>query len=267
MHHPTSTHYAERFSANIMSLLAISLVIRGLALLGLFPIEEGSIGRHIFSTLEMLMIACLAWQSYQTVCWSKAQTTLVQNTATLCFYSLLFCGVGDLINRNYFSSYYQFDDVLKHSYLIWSALFFLIGYLFILKANLELTRTHISQRFVKYSMTLFAIAGCGMYFINHNSDMSAFSNSVIFFYTITVAVLLASTLWLIKTYGWVSSHVVVIAIVLAPTIADALIGNFWIYRDYSPTIQHVNWLVYFTGLAMTQYLPILASKAKLPAKS
>lgn len=256
-------NYPERFSANVMSLLAVSLVIQCLALLDLFPISANSIGRHIFSTVEMSLVVFLIWQSYQTIRWSRSQTTLVQKTAKLCFYSVILCGTGDFINRNYFESYYQFDQVLKHSYLMLAGLVFLPGYLLILKANIDLTKTHISKSFFRASIFMGLIAGCGTYAINHNGAMRLFSNSMILFYGIAVSILAISTVWLIKTYGWLASHVVVIGIILGPTIADAIIGNFWIYRDYFPRVEHINWLVYFTSLAMTQYLPILANKAKL----
>lgn len=251
----------DAINARILVLATLSVLLQAVALLGVLPIAAQSAGRHVFSTVEMLLVVGLLTQSWQIRQWSRqtGQTEEVQATAKLCFYSLLFCGLGDLVNRNYLEQYYLWDDVIKHSYLVNSILFFFPGYLLVLVATQRLTRSHVTAKEAGIGTAVALIVGTLAFVNDYKAEVHPLSSAAIWIYTLLHVVMAFSTLGLIKTYGWPASALVVIGILLAP-IADVFIGNFWVYRDYFPTIEHVNWILYFSSLAMIQQLSFLAAK-------
>ncbi|MDI1302775.1 MAG: hypothetical protein PSX71_12790 [bacterium] len=253
----------DSINAGVVIIVTASTLLQGIALLGLLPIAAGSIGRQVFSSVEMLLVLLLLMQGWRIRQWSLAsgQDVLVRKTATLCFFSLLLCTLGDFVNRNYFGQYYQWDAVIKHSYLIEAIGFFFPGYFLVVLVNWQISRHRVSTRWMAGTVLLMLLAGTLAYGMNHDPRINAVSSALILLYTLLLSVLAGSTLWIIKTYGWAASSLVVTGMLLAP-VADALIGNFWIYRDYFPVIEHVNWIIYFTSLAMIQQLPFFLARAK-----
>lgn len=265
----------RHINTQVIALVLLSTVIQGMALLGLLPIAPGTLGRTLFSCVEMLLVLMLLLQGWRIKQWSQAiasstspplsntQSTLIQNVASLCFYSLLMCTLGDFVNRNYFAQYYQYDTVIKYSYLITSISFFFPGYLLILVANWSICRSQISARVMIQTTVVMLVVGILAFLSNYNPRVNTLSSLAIFGYTLLETILIGSCFWLIKQYGWAASRVVVIGILLA-AIADALLGNFMIYRDYYPLIGHVNWIIYFASLAMIQQLPFLVAQRIIP---
>ena len=77
-------------------------------------------------------------------------------------------------------------------------------------------------------------------------------------YTVVLTVLAASTLWLVRAFGWEASIVPVLGCLLA-VVADLLIGTWWIAEDRFPVVEHANWIIYFASLAMIQQLPTVVA--------
>lgn len=223
-------------------------------------IAEGTVGRHVFSTVEMVLVAALLAQGWRIVRWARAtgQPAMVVRVARLCFVSLALCALGDLVNRNYLEQHYQWDDVLRASFLVTAIWCFFPGYAVIIGVNRVITRTRVSTGYAAGSGALAVVAGVVAYGTNHDPAMSPYASGMILAYTAMLAVLGASTIWLVRTYGWAASKVPVVGCLLA-LVADAIIGNFWIYRDHFPTVEHVNWIPYFASLAMIQRLTFLVA--------
>jgi len=255
----------QNINAHVVAIVTASTLIQCTALLGILPIAANSPGRHLFSTVEMVLVLLLLVQGWRIRQWAIefSQPALVRKIARLCFYSLVLCCLGDLINRNYFEQYYQFDTVIKHSYLIQAIWFFFPAYSLIAIANWHASRQKVSARFAAISVLISLALGSLAFLSRYNPAVSRYISSAIFVYTLMQAVMLVSTLWLIKTHGWTASAVVVIGIWLA-SVADLLIGNFWIHQDLFPVIEHVNWIIYFTSLAMIQQMPFLVARAAHP---
>lgn len=252
----------QNINAKVVAIVTASTLLQCIALLGILPVAANTLGRQVFSTVEMLLILLLLIQGWRIRQWSNStgQDVLVQKVARLCFYSLLLCGIGDFVNRNYFEQYYQWDAIIKHSYLIQAIWFFFPGYLLIAVANWQLGRHHVSRRFAAVGIAIALAFGTLAFLSNYDPKVSTYASSAMFLYTLLHVTLVFSTLWVIKAYGWSASCVVVIGVLLAP-VADVLIGHFWIYQDYFPLIEHVNWIIYFTSLAMIQQLPFLAARS------
>jgi hypothetical protein len=261
----SEAHFKSKASINaaVVGIVTVSTLIQCVALLGIFPIGADTVGRHVFSTVEMALVVLLLIQGWRIKAWTlrTGQDVLTQNIANLCFYSLVLCGIGDLVNRNYLEQYYQWDSIIKHSYLIMAIWFFFPGYLLIVVAHWQISRHRVSGRFAIITMLVTLAFAVPAFLSNYDPRVSTYASSCIFVYTLLLAVLAGSVLWVIKAYGWATSCIVGIGALLAP-VADALIGNFWIYRDHFPVIEHVNWIIYFTSLAMIQQMPFMLAQSR-----
>ncbi len=247
----------------VLALVALSTALQVVALVVRSDaIAEGTTGRQVFSTVEMLLVVLLAWQGWRIIGWARAadRGLLVERTAVWCFVSLVLCGLGDLVNRNYLEQSFQWDDVIRHSYLITAIWFFLPGYAVIIGVNRMVTRSAVSRRFAAATAVVAAAAGALAFAADHVSGMGRYPATMIPVYSMVLGVLAGSTTWLVKAFGWRPSAVVVIGCLLA-LVADALIGRFWIATDHFPTIEHANWIIYFVSLAMIQQLPFLVAVA------
>lgn len=255
-----STMSAPPLPATILralrGLVAVSTLLQLAALCFLPLLAGGSPGRQIFSTVEMLLLLLLMAVSWRIRLWSRSQPAPVREAATLCLASLLFCAGGDLVNRNYFGDYYQWDAVIRHSYLIEAIAFFFPGYLLVLVANWRLTRAEVGPASRALTVIAALVLGTLAFLSSYRSDVNPLVSAAILAYTLLLSVMAGSTVWLWRRHGWPRARLVIIGVLLAP-IADALIANFWIYSDHFPAIEHVNWILYYASLALIQTLPML----------
>ncbi len=89
-------------------------------------------------------------------------------------------------------------------------------------------------------------------------DVAPGASALMAGYGVVLAVLAASTWWLGRTYGWRPSAPAVAGCLLA-VVADWLIATFWIFGDGYPTIEHVNWIIYYASLALIGRLPFVVA--------
>lgn len=255
-----STSPAAPLPANILpplrGLVVVSTLLQIAALCVPWLLASGSLGRHLFSTIEMLLVLLLIGVSLRIHRWSRGQAQTVREAATLSLASLLFCAGGDFINRNYFGDYYQWDAVIRHSYLIEAIAFFFPGYLLVLVANWRLTRADVGAGLRLLTVLGALLLGTLAFLSSYRSDVNPLVSLAILAYTLLLSVMAGSTLWLWRRHGWARARFVIIGVLLAP-IADALIANFWIYSDHFPAIEHINWILYYASLALIQTLPML----------
>lgn len=228
-------------------------------------LEAGSTGRFAFSTVEMAFVVALVVQGWRLVGWSRRPglDPLVAEVARWCLASLVLCALGDLVNRNYPQRSFEFDDVLRHSYLVTSIWFFLPGYAIVVAINRRVTRSSITPGRAAATVLVGAALGLLAAFVNAVPGLARYPSTMIAAYTVVLATLAASTVWLVVGYSWRAARVVVVGCLLA-VLADALIGSFWIATDHYPAIEHVNWIPYFASLAMIQRLPFLVADRRLP---
>jgi len=72
--------------------------------------------------------------------------------------------------------------------------------------------------------------------------------------------------WILRALGWRHAIGVALGAILA-TVADAIIGHFWIVQDTAyPTVRYLNWVIYFASQAMIQPLALaMALKPQVTA--
>lgn len=250
--------------ARTILLVTLSTVVQA-ALLVAAPsaLAEGTGWRHAFSTFELALVACLIWQGRAIVRWSRTLAGpgagRVQQVARWCLASLVLCAVGDLINRNYLEQSYQWDDVIRASFLITSIWAFLPGYAAAAWANRLASRRVVGARAAAVAVAVSVLVGVGAFAVNRVPGAGAYPSVMMAAYTITLVVLLASSAWLVRAYGWEASVVPVLGCVLA-VVADLLIATWWIAEDRFPTVEHANWILYFASLAMIQQLPFVVAR-------
>lgn len=246
------------FAANAVLLVVASTLLQCLALLGVLPIAEGSLGHAIFGSIEMLLILLLLLNGWRIRRWSivTAQPASVRSTATLCLLSLSICACGDLINRNYFGLHYSYDQSVRHSYLADSVWFFLPGYSLLIVAVWRIARRKVGAGFMLISASIAALIGL-LAFVDMRTPASGrYVTAMTGAYSLPIAVTACSAIWLLRSLGWRHAYWPALGLILA-TLADALIGNFWLYRDgYYPAVSHLNWILYFASQAMVQQLPL-----------
>lgn len=244
-----------------LALVAVSTALQlGALAVGGDSLAAGTTARTVFSTVEMALVLGLVVVDVAIVRWTRTEdrAPIVRTTAWLALASLVLCALGDLVNRNYPNDFYVYDDVIRHSYLVTSIWFFAPGYALVVVAIRHLTAERVRARVALLTVAAATVVGLAAYLGNHDGAVALQSSTLIASYGVVLAILAGSTTWLVRAYGWSASRIVVVGCLLAP-VADALIANLWLYRDHYPTIEHVNWIIYFASLAMIGRITFLAA--------
>lgn len=257
---------ADVLRANALVLVLLSTLLQGLALLGLLPVEDGTVGKFWFGSAEMALVFMLLANAWLIRHWAiqSGQASLVQSTAGLMLLSLALCVVGDFINRNYFGVYNAHGSSVRHSYLADSVWFFAPGYGLFLWATIRVALAQGVNRGFICICALVAGALGGLSFIDlYTPEAGTYLSAMTGGYAVFISIVGVSSFWLVKAIGWRIAYPVAIGAVMA-TIADALIGNFWIYREgFYPAISQVNWILYFASQALVQQLPLQLSDVEV----
>ncbi len=242
-----------------VALVAVSTLLQvGVFAVGGDRLPARSTARQAFSTVELALVAVLVVVTVGIVRWSAGEGERVAAVARLVLASLVLCAVGDVINRNYPGHAYQWDDVIEHSYLITSILAFAPGYALVVMANRRATCHVVGSRTAAVTVGLGAAAGLIGFATTFDPDVAPGASALMAGYGVVLAVLAASTWWLGRTYGWRPSAPAVAGCLLA-VVADWLIATFWIFGDGYPTIEHVNWIIYYASLALIGRLPFVVA--------
>lgn len=265
------TRYLKR--CTIISFIAFTFAIiqSSLAILGYWSIDESANERIWFGLAELGTMLILIINSLFIIYFvGEAKNKEASHISRICLYSLIFCFLGDIVNRNFNQLFYQYDDIIKHSYLADSVAFFIPGYLLIMIAVTQLSLARLpNKRFMVISaaiaLGIAVITYIDMHIVGTSTLLTLFTG----FYSIVVSLLAISALWLIKAFKWREAPFTIWACTLGlflAMLADAIIGKFWIFGNdglgYFPIVSHINWIIYIGSQALIQQLPrgILESK-------
>ena len=265
----------SRFSNIALLLWLFALTQSVMALLGVFSVKQSDAERILFGIVELATIALLIFNAFAIKRFvTKHDCLAASYFSKICLYSLLLCAAGDIVNRNFPQLFYQYDNVIKHSYLADSVLFFFPGYLILAIAIAHFSiKNGLSKRLVGITATITALIALVTYHDMHLTGAAYLLTLATGAYSVLVSILALSAIWLIKSLQaykvpmriWCAALGLVLAMV-----ADAIIGKFWIFgnegQGYFPLVSHINWIIYFASQALIQQLPIGLLQLKLASK-
>jgi hypothetical protein len=242
------------------ALVLLVCLLQGAGWAGWLIVADGSPGKSVFAITEMLLIFALLWNGWRIRRHVHEHTSSAdrqtRTVATLTFASLALCSLGDLVNRNFGQTFYAHDRIIEHSYLVDSVWFFLPGYALFVAAAWLATRSRVPAWLRWTSLAVTAAVGIASFAGLVLQETSAYVVAVTGSYTVLISLMVPAALWLAMTFGR-SAWLVCAGAVLA-TVADALIGHFWLFgHGYYPAIAYLNFVVYFVSQALVQQLPLV----------
>lgn len=215
------------------------------------------------SVLVALLLNCYAIKNWV---YRHSANTSDRAIAWIVLAALLLCIGGDLVNFNFPLSYYRYAGVVKHDYLADSVLFFAPGYFIVLLVACWLALQHGLKVTSLLALLVIASLGAGLSFnAMHLPGTGALVSSITGGYAVLIAMVGASGVALLLAMRQSQARGVVwlMAVGLAlATVADAVIGQFWIYGNdgegYFPAARYVNWSLYIASQCLLIHLPRLA---------
>ncbi|AZQ83083.1 hypothetical protein EKO29_02810 [Colwellia sp. Arc7-635] len=262
----------NRFTKIALYLWIVAVIQSVMAMVGVINITQGNTERIFFGVVELATMVLLIFNAVAIRNFiAKQNCAIASSFSKLCLYALIFCAFGDIVNRNFPQLFYQYDNVIKHSYLADSVVFFFPGYLILVIAIANLAiQQGLSKKLMVTTAAITTAIALITYQDMHLPGTGNLLTLITASYSVLVSILALSALWLIKSLAqyrvpfrlWCA----VIGLVLA-MVADAVIGKFWIFADhgkgYFPLVSHINWIIYFASQALIQQLPIALLQMKL----
>ncbi|HCT39988.1 MAG TPA: hypothetical protein DF427_02160 [Moraxellaceae bacterium] len=241
-------------------LVLLVFLLQGAGWAGWLMVADGTPGKTAFAITEMLLIFVLLWNGWRIRRHVHEQTSSAdrqtRSVATLTLASLALCSLGDLVNRNFSQTFYAHDRIIEHSYLVDSVWFFLPGYALFVVATWLATRERVRAWLRWSSLAITAAVGIVSFAGLVLPGTSPYVVAVTGSYTVLISLMVPAALWLAITFGR-SAWPVCAGAVLA-TLADALIGHFWLFgHGHYPAIAYLNFVVYFVSQALVQQLPLV----------
>lgn len=243
--------------------MALSTALHCIVASGIWPVHTGTPSRTLLSLVEMaLMLALLAngWAIAlglrQRAALGSAAAKAALPIAWAGVAALAICIVGDGINRNFSQQFYRYDAVVEHSYLADSVWAFLPGYGLWIYLFALATRKRIAARWQALSLIAAGAIAAASFWQMKLPGTSDYVLLMTGSYAVVISGMAVAGAWLLLAYGRPAIWVALGA--LLATIADALIGQFWLYGSgHYPLIASANWVVYFASQALVQRLPLL----------
>jgi len=257
-----------RISCIIVSLAFIDAIG---ALFGFWSIEGHE--RGIILTIESVVLIALLINSLLIKRWviSNTNDNSLMKIAWLSFIALCFCLLGDVTNFNLPETFYRYKSVIKHDYLADSIYFFLPGYTLLLLAGIRAIELNTKdKRFIRYPVVAGSVVGVLSMIMMHLPNTGWFITISTGIYAMLIGVVGFIGLAFILSCGGLKaskSELMVGAGFILAAVADAIIGNFWIYGNmgegFYPQVRYINWMVYIASQCMVIHLPhLLVIKSK-----
>lgn len=243
-------------------LVVATILLQGAAWTGWLPAANGSTGKTVLALAEMGLLLLLLWNGWRIRDWAASvprHGKLHVQVANLVFASLALCILGDLVNRNFPQTFYAHDSVIEHSYLVDSVWFFFPGYALFLVAAWKATSPQVPGLLRWPLLVIAAVAaatsfaglvlpGCSPYVVLMTGG-----------YAVLIALMVPAAVWIAVALGRPAWPVAAGAALA--TIADALIGHFWLFgRGHYPDIAYLNFVVYFLSQVLVQQLPVVLAQ-------
>ncbi|MDP2307092.1 MAG: hypothetical protein Q8P18_13795 [Pseudomonadota bacterium] len=242
-------------------LVGLCVALQGAAWGGWVRVPAAGPGRTLFSLVEMALLAALLWNGWRIRSWVRALPGVdarARVVSTLVFASLVLCVLGDAVNRNFGASHYAYDTVIEHSYLADSVWFFLPGYALFIVAAWRACRDRVGSAVRWGSLGVGALAGAATFGSIVLPGTSPYVVAMTGSYSVLISLMVPVALWIVLAFGRPASAVAAGAVLA--TVADALIGQFWLFgHGHHPGIAYLNFIVYFASQALIQRFPLVVS--------
>ncbi len=243
-------------------LIALVFLLQSAAWAGQWLLVLDITQRRLFSLMEMVLIGLLVWNGWRIrrrvaiMAEQHPHARAMNNIAVLCFVALAACSLGDAVNRNFAGLYFAYDDVIRHSYLADSVWFFFPGYLLFLVASWRATQARVPRHWQLPLLVAAAVSGVISFGTLVLPGTSVYVKAMTAPYTVLISMMVPAGVWCWLAFGKRGLGVATGAVLA--TVADALIGHFWLFGDgYFPAIAHLNFMVYFLSQALLQQLPLV----------
>lgn len=249
-------------------LVCLVLLMQWSAWDGQWLLVFDTLNRGAFAVAEMLLIGLLVWNGWRirrsvaTASAGHPHARRMNNIALLCFVALAVCSLGDAVNRNFTGLHFAYDEVIRHSYLADSVWFFFPGYLLFLVAGWRATRQRVASHWFAPLLILAGVSGAISFSTLVLPGTSGYVKAMTAPYTMLISMMVPVGWWCWLAFG--RKGIGIAAGAVLATLADALIGSFWLYGDgYYPGIAHLNFVVYFLSQALLQRLPLVYADSLL----
>lgn len=156
--------------------------------------------------------------------------------------------------------FFSYDKVVEHSYLADSVWCFAPGYGAFVFAAWKATRAECLQKgWVNEQWLMLApvgVIGAFAFRAMVPEGVSYYVWAMTGTYSVLIALMVPAGIWIEVAFGK-AGRAVAIGAAMA-TLADALIGHFWLFgKGYYPDVAYLNFVVYFTSQALIQQLPLV----------
>lgn len=199
---------------------------------------------------------------YQAVLFKR--DPVIRKVAGLVCAALILSVLGDIVNLNLSESYYRHGEYIKHDYLVDSIWFFMPAYLcYCVAFGVWLRHQGVRQKALVLSCLVAGSVGLVSYLGMFNLNAGSYVVSLSALYSMVIALPLAFAFGVLrwaKSFSRFSRVLLATGLLLA-TLADAVIGQFWLFTDdveqFYPAVREWNWLLYCTSQVILTFLPVL----------
>ncbi len=255
-----------------VSALAVGMAIVDAAggMLGLWSVTSGDAQRlaiTFFEALTMLVLLANSVAIRRSI-HADPEAASLRAIATLCTLSLLVCMGGDLVNFNLPQSYYRHGELIRHDYLADSVLFFAPGYSLLLAAVLLAWRMSGRPLWpLAAGAGIAAVVGLLSLYAMHLPGAGTYVTVITGGYSVLITAVGVSGILLVWAFGGRHASAGIWCVgggLLLANLADAVIGQFWIYGNsgegFFPIAREVNWILYVGSQALVIHLPRVLRK-------
>ncbi|KGJ87434.1 hypothetical protein [Colwellia psychrerythraea] len=218
--------------------------------------------------IESAILIALLGNCYAIKNWLYRHSTEVSHRliAWLVLAALILCICGDIVNFNLPLTYHRYGGVVKHDYLADSVFFFAPGYALFLVAACWISLVNgLKPKVLVVIMIIACLVGAASFFSMHLPGTGLYVSMITGSYAVLITLVGASALLLLMVLGKSSAKLTVWLIasgLILAMVADAVIGQFWIYgnngQGYFPVAKYVNWVLYIGSQCLLIHLARLA---------
>ena len=192
-----------------------------------------------WKVFELCMMTALIVNGLRIRHWLSSQPRAALDVSNLTLSSLVLCVLGDVINRNFPNQFYAHDKSIEHSYLADSVWFFFPGYGLFVVAAWRASGHRLGGWTGLRLLPIAAMVGI-MSFL----DLAALTPGISTYvwlltgaYTILISLMVPAGVWIFFAFHRTPAAALVSAGAILATVADAMIGHFWIFRHgQEPTL-------------------------------